>query len=457
MRPVLTVDEMREVDADALESVSESVLVERAGTAVATWALRLLGGAYGRRVVVVAGKGNNGADGRVAAEQAAPPRGQGGSRRRRPTLPNGSAATAGFDLVIDAAYGTGFKGTLQGSFGAGGRAGARGRHPFWDRRQHGRGVGRGAARGPDRHVRSSQAGPSPRRRAGSLRTGRGRRHRPRPEPGPHLARRGRRRRTARSGARPARRTSGSRASSWSQALRGCSERHRSAPSPLTGRGPGWCVSLSRAKVAANMPASEAVSFEVPRHGWATAVLEVAERCRAVVIGPGIGRDAETRADVRSAWQPVRAVPVVVDADALFALGQGGRSRRRRTLAARRQRAGSCSPRTRVSTRGCSGQPVGRRQDHRDRRGIGCHRVRRVPERIDHRGARDPDGDVRVVMSGGPNLATAGTGDVLSGAIGAFLASGTGPARGGGARARTCTAGRQGSDRRRASSPETSPT
>ena len=32
-----------------------------------TWALRLLGGAYGRRVVVVAGKGNNGADGRVAA------------------------------------------------------------------------------------------------------------------------------------------------------------------------------------------------------------------------------------------------------------------------------------------------------------------------------------------------------------------------------------------------------
>jgi NAD(P)H-hydrate epimerase len=38
---------------------------------------------------------------------------------------------------------------------------------------------------------------------------------------------------------------------------------------------------------------------------------------------------------------------------------------------------------------------------------------------------DPSGDVRVVMSGGPNLATAGTGDVLSGAIGAFVARGTG--------------------------------
>ncbi len=38
---------------------------------------------------------------------------------------------------------------------------------------------------------------------------------------------------------------------------------------------------------------------------------------------------------------------------------------------------------------------------------------------------DPSGDVRVVMSGGPNLATAGTGDVLSGAIGAFAARGVG--------------------------------
>ena len=29
----------------------------------------MMGGAYGRRVVVVAGKGNNGADGRVAADR----------------------------------------------------------------------------------------------------------------------------------------------------------------------------------------------------------------------------------------------------------------------------------------------------------------------------------------------------------------------------------------------------
>ncbi len=67
MRAVLTRDEMRAADAAALEDVSHETLVQRAGTAVAFAALRMLGGAYGRRVVVVAGKGSNGADGRVAA------------------------------------------------------------------------------------------------------------------------------------------------------------------------------------------------------------------------------------------------------------------------------------------------------------------------------------------------------------------------------------------------------
>ena len=54
MKPVLRVEEMRAVDADALRTVSEETLVERAGTAVATWAVRMLGGTYGRHVVIVA-------------------------------------------------------------------------------------------------------------------------------------------------------------------------------------------------------------------------------------------------------------------------------------------------------------------------------------------------------------------------------------------------------------------
>jgi NAD(P)H-hydrate epimerase len=100
---VLTPEEVRAVDAAAPEPVE--VLIGRAGAAVAAEAVDLLGGAYGRRVVVIAGKGNNGADGREAARLL---------RRRGarvdvvdPTV----RAIAVCDLVIDAAYGTGFRGT----------------------------------------------------------------------------------------------------------------------------------------------------------------------------------------------------------------------------------------------------------------------------------------------------------------------------------------------------------
>ena len=73
MLPVVRVAEMQAIDAEATEPVD--VLVERAGRAVARAAVDMLGGAYGRRVVVVAGKGNNGADGRVARPIARPGRG----------------------------------------------------------------------------------------------------------------------------------------------------------------------------------------------------------------------------------------------------------------------------------------------------------------------------------------------------------------------------------------------
>src|SRR3954451_5112728 len=63
--PVVTPEEMAAIDRDAPEPVE--VLIQRAGAAVARTALQMLGGSYGRRVVVVAGKGNNGADGRAAA------------------------------------------------------------------------------------------------------------------------------------------------------------------------------------------------------------------------------------------------------------------------------------------------------------------------------------------------------------------------------------------------------
>ena len=51
-------------------------------------------------------------------------------------------------------------------------------------------------------------------------------------------------------------------------------------------------------------------------------------------------------------------------------------------------------------------------------------------------------DVLLAAAGVPALATAGSGDVLSGIIGAFCARGLAAARGGGARRATSTAGRR---------------
>jgi hydroxyethylthiazole kinase-like uncharacterized protein yjeF len=110
MIPVVTPDEMTAIDRAAPEPVD--VLIGRAGAAVARAAVDLLGGTYGRRVVVVAGKGNNGNDGREAARRL---RARGVrvtviaaadlAARTDPALPR-------CDLVIDAAYGTGFRGTF---------------------------------------------------------------------------------------------------------------------------------------------------------------------------------------------------------------------------------------------------------------------------------------------------------------------------------------------------------
>ena len=58
---------MREIDRSS--PCSTEVLIERAGAAVARSVLRELGGAYGRRVIVVVGKGSNGEDGKVAAKR----------------------------------------------------------------------------------------------------------------------------------------------------------------------------------------------------------------------------------------------------------------------------------------------------------------------------------------------------------------------------------------------------
>lgn len=101
MIPIVTPVEMGAIDAAAPEPVDK--LIERAGAAVAREALAMLGGGYGRRVAILAGPGNNGADGRSAARRLQR-RGAAVDIYDLGSLPD---RIEGVDLVIDAALGTG--------------------------------------------------------------------------------------------------------------------------------------------------------------------------------------------------------------------------------------------------------------------------------------------------------------------------------------------------------------
>ena len=103
MIPIVTPDEMAAIDAAATEPVE--VLIERAGAAIARHAIALLGGGYGRSVAVVEGRGNNGNDGKAAARRLRAR----GARVIEIEASSAPAQLPAVDLVIDAAYGTGLK------------------------------------------------------------------------------------------------------------------------------------------------------------------------------------------------------------------------------------------------------------------------------------------------------------------------------------------------------------
>jgi ADP-dependent NAD(P)H-hydrate dehydratase / NAD(P)H-hydrate epimerase len=72
MKPVLTPQQAVDLDrATQARGIHAEGLMERAGRGVARAAVDLTGGVYGRRAVVVCGKGNNGGDGLVAARHLA--------------------------------------------------------------------------------------------------------------------------------------------------------------------------------------------------------------------------------------------------------------------------------------------------------------------------------------------------------------------------------------------------
>ena len=161
-----------------------------------------------------------------------------------------------------------------------------------------------------------------------------------------------------------------------------------------------------------LPEDSSGTLAAPRGG---PVLEAAERADAVALGPGLGRSDGTRELVRILLERLE-VPVVLDADALWELEPFERAAPtvhdpalgRARPAARRRRA-------RDRRAPARGGPPGRLALRRGRPAQGRGHARRAPRE-----------GVLVAAYGAPSLATAGTGDVLTGVIAAFLAKGLEP-------------------------------
>ena len=147
-------------------------------------------------------------------------------------------------------------------------------------------------------------------------------------------------------------------------------------------------------------------------GAAEVVLELAQRASAVALGPGLGRGDGPRALVRRVLAEL-AKPIVVDADALFEL----------------EPAEWPAPRVLTPHEGELARLLGRESKE-----VAAHRLASLEEAVERFHCvvllKGPDTLVAapgrgliVSALGLPSLATAGTGDVLTGIVGAFLAKG----------------------------------
>lgn len=414
MRPVLTAEEMRAVDAAALESVALDELVQRAGAAVARRALEMLGGAYGRRVVVIAGRGHNGDDGRVAARRLSA-RGV----HVRIVEAGTNVALPPCELVIDAAYGTGFRGEYAAPAAPAGASvlavdipsgvnadtGEAGEAAVWAAETVTFGAlkpGLLLAPGRDRCgvVSVEPIG---------LPVGRARCHEVQDGDIVAIAPRQREAHKWQSACFVA---AGSPGMTGAAAL---------AARAAARAGAGMIRLGSPGAEPGSVPFLEAVAHPLPAEGWAEVVLGDLDRCRSLVVGPGLGRSPATEAAVRRLVAEAD-VPMVCDADGLNALGPVAECAPLRV----RRAPIVLTPHDGEFAR-LAGSPPGR-----DRIAAVRDLARRARAVVLLKGSTtivaNAEGDVLLSTSGSARLATAGTGDVLSGVIGAFLARGCDPLR-----------------------------
>ncbi len=150
-------------------------------------------------------------------------------------------------------------------------------------------------------------------------------------------------------------------------------------------------------------------------GGVERVLARAERADAIVLGPGLGRAAGAFEFARAVARAV-PLPMVLDADGLNAhAGAPGSLAERPAATVITPHAGELARLLETDS-----AAVGARRLSSAREAASLARAVVVLKGDDTLVAT-PDGRVGVSRGGAPALATAGTGDVLSGVIGAFLA------------------------------------
>ena len=434
MQPVLTPAEMAEADRRTIAAGTPvEVLMERAGRAVAWAARRMCGGTYGRRAVVVCGKGNNGGDGLVAARVLR----DWGMRvdvfelQDRIDRDGCARAAERADLAIDAMYGTGFTGELTGDaewvadvlFMAGAPTLAVDIPSGVDGLT---GEGRGGAVAADETVTFAALKSGLLFDAGASLSG-----------SVHVADIGIDVH-AQVGvtdpwdvwlSRPRRPGD---AHKWMDGVMvvGGSGGMTGAPLMVShaamraGAGIVWCCVPGEAAASA-ASGTEVITKALPATGdgaldepAAAEVLKHVDRFKALVVGPGLGRDERTAAAVRRIVAEA-PVPLVLDADGLNVLGGDLGLLRART------------PPTVVTPHDgeyerLAGAPVGPDRIAAARglaEGAAAEVLLKGPTTV----IAEADGGVRLNRTGGEWLATAGTGDVLSGVVGAFVAAGAGSA------------------------------
>lgn len=140
-----------------------------------------------------------------------------------------------------------------------------------------------------------------------------------------------------------------------------------------------------------------------------ALLALCGSCHAVVLGPGLGRSPGVQALVRALWRRV-TLPMLVDADALHALDLAVMPGGERVLTPHEGELKAMQGPDALEQGRVAAVLALARRSH-------AVALLKGPGTL----SAAPDGRLRINQSGGPVLATAGSGDVLAGLIGALLA------------------------------------